>query len=168
MYKEKHPLTVCLIGVIDKNKVLLVKRKREPYAGYWGLLGGRQTFGRRIKDIVKMEVREETGFSIRDNIMINGVYSEVLLDNKNEPKDHFLFVVVKAQLDRQKKRNESLEDTDVEEFRWFNLPMSEEDSKLVIPTDLMILRNFDSDDLTFKEFVMKENDGRLEIVEVSE
>jgi hypothetical protein len=48
------------------------------------------------------------------------------------------------------------------------LPLSEEDVKRVIPTDLIMLKNFNSDKLVFKEFVMKEEGNRLKIVEVIE
>lgn len=53
MYKERNPLPVVLIALFDKNKILLAKRKREPYKGFYGILGGRQTFGMLTEDIVK-------------------------------------------------------------------------------------------------------------------
>jgi ADP-ribose pyrophosphatase YjhB (NUDIX family) len=165
MYKEKNPLTVCLIGVLDKDKVLLVKRKREPFFGYWGLIGGRQTFGEAIKNVASQEVMEETGFAIK-NPKINGMYSEILLDENDEVKDHFLFVVVKAELDRTKKRSENIENTDVEDFKWFCFPVNEEDKKYMIPSDVIMLNNFDSDKLVFKEFVMKEAGNELKLVRV--
>src|SRR4030042_1468683 len=126
MYKEKKPLTVVLIGVINKNTILLAKRKREPYVGYYSILGGRQTFGEEIRDIVKREVMEETGYKVKDEIHIKGTYSEILKDKDGKVRDHFLFVVCKAVLDESVKRKEDVENTDVEKFRWFDFPIKKQ------------------------------------------
>lgn len=166
MYKEKNPLSVVLIALFDKNKVLLAKRKREPYKGFYGILGGRQTFGMLTKDIVKKEVVEETGFSAKeDSIEVRGLYSEILLDKQGNPKDHFIFRACKADVD--KKVSENLEGTDIEKFKWFELPLSNEIKNKIIPTDLVMLEHILSEkDYDFKEFVMQEteNPNELEIV----
>jgi ADP-ribose pyrophosphatase YjhB (NUDIX family) len=166
MYKEKNPLSVILIALFDKNKILLAKRKREPYKGFYGILGGRQTFGMLTKDVVKKEVLEETGFSARgDSIKVRGLYSEILLDKQGAPKDHFIFRTCKAEVD--KKVSENLEGTDIEKFKWFNLPLSEGIKSRIIPTDLIMIEHILSEkDYDFKEFVMKEteNPNLLEIV----
>lgn len=167
MYKEKNPLTVCLIGVLDEDKVLLVKRKREPLSGHWGLIGGRQTFGKEIRNVAIQEVMEETGFTVK-NPQINGMYSEMILDENDQIKDHFLFVVVKADLDKTKERSEKVENTDVEKFKWFSFPINEEDKKIMIPSDLIMLSNFNSDQPVYKEFVMKEDANDLKLVRVVE
>lgn len=165
LHKEKHPLTVCLIGVMDGNRVLLVKRKREPLSGYWGLIGGRQTFGKEIREVAHTEVKEETGFTIK-NPTVNGIYSEILLDDQNKIMNHFLFIVLKAQLDKSFERNKNVENTDIDEFKWFDLPINEEDSKQIILSDLVMLSNFDSDKLVFKEFVMKKEEEKWKLVKV--
>jgi len=164
--KEKNPLPVVLIALFNKNKVLLAKRKREPYKGFYGILGGRQTFGMLTKDVVKKEVLEETGFSVKENsIETRGLYSEILLDKESNPKDHFIFRVCKAEID--KKFTDDLEKTDIEKFKWFDLPLSEDIRKKVIPTDLIMLEHILSNkDYDFKEFVMQEteNPNELKIV----
>jgi len=165
MYKEKNPLTVCLIGVLNGDKVLLVKRKREPLSGHWGLIGGRQTFGKEIKNVASQEVMEETGFAIK-NPKINGMYSEMILDENDKIKHHLLFIVVKAELDKTKERSERIENTDVEKFKWFSFPINEEDTKYMIPSDMIMLSNFNSDQPAYKEFVMKEDENDLKLVRV--
>jgi 8-oxo-dGTP diphosphatase len=168
MYKEKNPLPVVLIALFDKNKILLAKRKREPYKGFYGILGGRQTFGMMTEDVVKKEVLEETGFSVKDDsIRVKGLYSEILLDKNGNPKDHFIFRVCKA--DRGRKISEDLERTDIEKFEWFDLPLTEEDRNKIIPTDLIMLEHILSEkEYDFKEFVMQEteNSNELKIVDV--
>ena len=163
MYKERNPLPVVLIALFDKNKILLAKRKREPYKGFYGILGGRQTFGMLTKDIVKKEVLEETGFSLKeDSIETRGLYSEILLDKEGNPKDHFIFRVCKAHIDD--KITENLEKTDIEKFEWFDLPLPEEIKAKVIPTDMIMLEHVLSDNKhDFKEFVMQETENTNEL-----
>jgi 8-oxo-dGTP pyrophosphatase MutT (NUDIX family) len=168
MYKEKNPLAVILIALFDKNKILLAKRKREPYKGFYGILGGRQTFGMLTHDIVKKEVLEETGFSVKDDsIETRGMYSEILLDKNGNPRDHLLFRVCKAEVD--KKITDDFEKTDIEKFGWFDLPLSEEIKTKMIPTDLIMLEHVLSNNKhDFKEFVMQEteNPNELKIVHI--
>jgi 8-oxo-dGTP pyrophosphatase MutT (NUDIX family) len=169
MYKEKNPLPVVLIALFKGNKILLAKRKREPYSGFYGILGGRQTFGMLTEDVVKKEVLEETGFHVRnETINTRGLYSEILLDSKNEPKHHFLFRVCEAYLDDKKDRNLDIENTDIESFKWFDLPLSDEIRKKIIPSDLIFLDHILSDTKhDFKEIVMKErDDNKLDLLEV--
>lgn len=168
MYKERNPLPVVLIALFDKNKILLAKRKREPYKGFYGILGGRQTFGMLTKDIVKKEVMEEVGFSVKeDSIDTRGLYSEILLDKKGNPRDHFIFRVCKADIDN--KITDELEKTDIEKFKWFDLPLSEGIKSNIIPTDLIMIEHVLSDKKhDFKEFVMQEteNPNILKVVHI--
>jgi len=163
MYKERNPLPVVLIALFDKNKILLAKRKREPYKGFYGILGGRQTFGMLTKDIVKKEVLEETGFSVKDeSIETRGLYSEILLNKEGKPRDHFIFRACKAEIDE--KITDDLEKTDIEKFKWFNLPLSDEIKGRIIPTDLIMLEHIFSDrEHEFKEFVMQETEDPNEL-----
>ncbi len=163
MYKERNPLPVVLIALFDGNKILLAKRKREPYKGFYGILGGRQTFGMLTEDVVKKEVLEETGFSVKEgSIEVRGLYSEILLDKYGNPKDHFIFRVCKAVVD--KKVSENLEKTDIEKFKWFDLTLLKRIKSKIIPTDLIMLEHILSGDkYDFKEFVMQETDKPNEL-----
>lgn len=166
MYKERNPLPVVLIALFNENKILLAKRKREPYKGFYGILGGRQTFGKLTKDIVKKEVLEETGFSVlEDTIETRGLYSEILLDKSGDPKDHFIFRVCRA--DVESKLTDKLEKTDIEKFWWFNLPLNNKIKKKIIPTDMIMLEHVLSENKhEFKEFIMQEtkDPNKLKIV----
>jgi ADP-ribose pyrophosphatase YjhB (NUDIX family) len=42
---------------------LLIRRLKDPYAGFWGLVGGRWEFGEPLAEAVTREVREETGLA---------------------------------------------------------------------------------------------------------
>jgi 8-oxo-dGTP diphosphatase len=49
------------IAVIKDRKVLLVRRKRAPFAGLWSLPGGKAKSGEAPREAVRRELKEETG-----------------------------------------------------------------------------------------------------------
>jgi len=51
--------------VFQDEKVLLVRRGREPLKGEWSLPGGRLELGEHLEAAVVREVREETGLEVR-------------------------------------------------------------------------------------------------------
>lgn len=48
----------------DEGRLLLVKRRRDPEAGHWGLPGGKVDFLERVADTVVREIAEELGVEI--------------------------------------------------------------------------------------------------------
>lgn len=59
----KPPLLVVAAIITDGNKVLLVKRVREPFQGCWGFIGGIGGFEHSSdpEEVVKMEVEGDIG-----------------------------------------------------------------------------------------------------------
>jgi len=71
-------------GVIIKNKkILLIRRKNEPFKGKWALPGGFVSYGERVEDAVVREVKEETGLDTKIQRLL-GVYS----DPERDPRGH--------------------------------------------------------------------------------
>jgi len=48
----------------DQGRLLLVRRGRGIYAGFWAVPGGRQQFGETMRQAVAREVAEETGLQV--------------------------------------------------------------------------------------------------------
>lgn len=78
--KEMSPLPVLLAAVVNKGKILLMKRNIRPYKGYWSLVGGKMRFEETFKDAALRLVREKTGLSARF-ASINGILHERVFGN---------------------------------------------------------------------------------------
>lgn len=50
-----------------KNEILLIKRARKPYAGFYAFPGGFVKENERIKKAALRELREETGIKLKQN-----------------------------------------------------------------------------------------------------
>ena len=48
----------------DQDRILLVKRLREPEAGHWGFPGGKVDFGETVQEAVLREIKEELGITL--------------------------------------------------------------------------------------------------------
>jgi ADP-ribose pyrophosphatase YjhB (NUDIX family) len=51
--------------VLRRDSVLMVKRAREPFAGYWSFPGGRVEPGEPAEETARRELLEETGLPVR-------------------------------------------------------------------------------------------------------
>ena len=105
-------LTVDAVA-IDNDKILLIKRKYEPFKGKWALPGGRVECGERVEEAVLRELKEETGLD-GEIVRLVGVYS----DPNRDPRGHYVTVVFLVKVKGELRAN-----TDAEEAKWF--PLSE-------------------------------------------
>ena len=91
-YAIKEPYIKPSIAVdailVENNKILLVKRGREPFKGSYALPGGFVEYGEKVEDAVIREVREETGLEVEISRLF-GVYS----DPKRDPRGHTISIV---------------------------------------------------------------------------
>jgi len=81
--------SVTADGIVVKgDKLLLIRRGREPFKGGYALPGGFLEYGERAEDCVVREVKEETGLKT-EVVRLVGVYS----DPGRDPRGHLVTVV---------------------------------------------------------------------------
>jgi len=80
---------ITIDGIIIKDqKILLVKRKNDPFKDKWALPGGFVEYGEKTEDAIMREVLEETGLRTKIN-QLAGVYS----DPNRDPRGHTITIV---------------------------------------------------------------------------
>ncbi len=86
--RHKNPIPTVDIIIEQNSRILMIRRKNEPYKGCLALPGGFVNEGERIEDAARRETNEETSLNIglRD---ILGVYS----DPQRDPRGHLLSTV---------------------------------------------------------------------------
>jgi 8-oxo-dGTP diphosphatase len=78
--------SVTVDAIIPKEgRILLIKRKNEPFKGYWALPGGFVDYQEPVEDALKREVREEAGLEV-DIKGFHNVYS----DPNRDPRGHVI------------------------------------------------------------------------------
>jgi 8-oxo-dGTP diphosphatase len=68
--------------IVKSNKILLIKRKFEPYKNYYALPGGFVEYSETCENACKREVLEETNIKIKIKHLV-GVYSNPDRDPRN-------------------------------------------------------------------------------------
>ena len=89
MARPETPLlaTDCVIRD-DDGRIVLIRRKNEPFKGLYALPGGFVDIGETVEAACRREVLEETGLSV-GGLKLVGVYS----DPRRDPRGHTVSVV---------------------------------------------------------------------------
>jgi 8-oxo-dGTP diphosphatase len=77
--------------VIEKEQVLLVKRKFPPQKGKWAIPGGLVKLGETLQEAAQREIKEETGLIIKAK---EPVHSFDLIERDSKGKILFHYVIV--------------------------------------------------------------------------
>ena len=94
MMKREYPDSP-LVGVgaviIERGRVLLVKRGHAPLAGEWSIPGGVMELGETLRQAAVREAREETCLLVEPADLL-GVYDRVLRDDDGRTLYHFVLI----------------------------------------------------------------------------
>ncbi len=130
-----RPLNVVVSPVRYKGKVLLIKREKEPYTGFWALIGGKVEIGEDIEKAIVREVKEETGLKVKF-VAIKGVVYETLYNSKS-PVDHFVLWVCETTA-----KGNDIAASEEGEIRWFSKADLAKSEDKIVPSDFAIIKAF--------------------------
>jgi len=111
-HKNPAPAVDFLISKDDNSKILLVRRKNDPFKGMLSIPGGFINEGETAEDAMIREAKEETSLDV-EPIAILGVYS----DPQRDPRMHTISVTF---ITRIVRGNEDARD-DAAALQWINI-----------------------------------------------
>ena len=109
--------------VIDRGRVLLVRRGHAPLKGKWSIPGGLLEVGEKLKDAVAREIEEETGLIVKPVGML-GVFERVIratnpLALRGKVQYHYVLIDFLCELRRKAGAGTQPQPrTDVTDARW--------------------------------------------------
>lgn len=116
-YEHARPaLTVDLVLATRevRPRVLLIQRKRDPFAGAWALPGGFVEENEKLADAARRELKEETGLDVVDIEQLSTAG-----DPGRDPRGWTVSVVYLARVDAKQLKPVAADDA--EAVAWFPL-----------------------------------------------
>ncbi len=86
--KYKNPKVTVDAVIIREERILLIKRNKNPFKNKWALPGGFVEYGEKVEDAIIREVLEETGLKVEIKKLF-GVYS----NPGRDPRGHTITIV---------------------------------------------------------------------------
>ncbi|MDQ2685920.1 MAG: NUDIX hydrolase [Thermoproteota archaeon] len=111
----KNPTPTVDIIIQKESKILLIKRKKDPFKNMMALPGGFVNEGETVEEAAKREIREETSLEIR-LLDILGVYS----DPNRDPRKHIMTTVFVGEIESSKDV-EAVAGDDASDVVWLDL-----------------------------------------------
>jgi 8-oxo-dGTP diphosphatase len=143
-YTYEHPRPSVAVDIVvfhpipDGWQVLLIRRGREPFKGYWALPGGFVELDESLEATARRELQEETGLAVPDLDQI-GAYG----DPARDPRGRVISIAYLTFL--HKKANISVKAADdASQAAWFpvnNLPPLAFDHDQILEDANKALRN---------------------------
>ena len=81
------------VGVllVRDNRLLLIKRKYNPDAGYWSIPGGHLDLGEQVEVAAEREALEETGFKVKV-AKLAGIIDKIMYDDEGKIEYHYVLL----------------------------------------------------------------------------
>ena len=109
------PLVVVLPACLsaDRKKILLIKRDKRPYKGFWSLLSGRLLINESIGAAAKRVMKEKAFCESKSGVVKSVVYERLIEEDLSKHGFVFFLVEVNALDEKQVKEKDFL--------KWFDI-----------------------------------------------
>ncbi|MBN2042475.1 MAG: NUDIX domain-containing protein [Candidatus Aenigmarchaeota archaeon] len=148
----RHPIPIVLVMVTHGGDVLLIRRNKEPYKGYWTFVGGKLENDETITEASVREAKEETGLDVEFR-EIKAVFHERLKEGENLNFSGIIF------LTHAEAPTDKFTESDEGELRW--VKMDSLDEMRMIPQDRWMGKNFFDKSVNTIHFVVEEKNGEV-------
>ena len=90
---EKQPMIAVVLAIFRDSKVVLIKREKHAFCGYWAIPGGKLNFGETIEQAAARICEKETGLQVSSGKYLATI-QEIVKENQNN-KHHFILLLCK-------------------------------------------------------------------------
>ncbi|MGB8771414.1 MAG: NUDIX hydrolase [Candidatus Korobacteraceae bacterium] len=111
-YPERPIVGVGAV-IVDRDRVLMVRRATEPLKGEWSVPGGMLELGEKLRDGVRREVLEETGLHVEPGDVLD-VFDSIFEDEHGHTQYHYVLIDYLC----HSISGKALAGSDVSEVRW--------------------------------------------------
>ena len=77
--------------IIDRDRVLLVQRGKQPLKGWWSVPGGVVETGEHLAEALQREVLEETGLEAEPLLVVE-IFERILRDKEGKAECHYVLI----------------------------------------------------------------------------
>jgi 8-oxo-dGTP diphosphatase len=87
----RRPLVGVGAILLDRDRILMAQRGKEPLKGWWSLPGGALETGESLHDAIRREVREETGLEV-EPLGVFEIFERILRDAQGTLEYHYVLI----------------------------------------------------------------------------
>ena len=109
----EHPMVAVAAIVVKGERILVIKRAKEPGKGKWSIPGGAIELGENLYQAARREVHEECSIKVEIERVFDTT-ERIIRDDEGRVRYHFLTVEVLARL----ASGETKAQSDAKECRW--------------------------------------------------
>jgi len=149
---EVDVLPIVLAAIVQKNQILLMKRKKRPYLGYWALPGGKLKIDESIPECVVREVKEKTGLDSKFSHTASVIHSRSF-EGKTYKNSVVIFLTIVKPLSTQIKESEE------GKLEWF--PLKNLQPARIIPSDYHMIKDHLKEITRITCVIMEEKEEKI-------